>query len=58
MLGGERMVQDRRENWGGEFAGIMQRVLDDCDAGARNAFSLLVHNEARRCFDDKPALQA
>ena len=52
------MVQDRREKWGGEFAGIMQRVLDECDAGARSAFSLLVYNEARRCFDDKPALQA
>jgi len=52
----ERMLEELGVDWGGTFAGWMQEVLNDFDAGKGNAFSEFVHNETRRCFDLVPAL--
>ena len=47
----EHMLAHHGDAWAGVFAGWVQQILNDCDAGTKNAFSLFVHAEARRCFD-------
>ena len=52
-----QMLECHGEGWAEVFAGWVQRVLDDCDAGIRNAFSLFVYRESCRCFDGAIALR-
>ena len=52
-----RMLQEHGEDWPETFTGWMQRLLEDNENGAANAFSVLVHNETRRCFDGVPSLR-
>ena len=52
----QNMLDVHGEDWGGVFAGWMQRLLNDADVGVSNAFSLFVHAETRRCFDGLPLL--
>ena len=51
------MLEEHGEDWPAVFAGWVQRVLDDTEAGIVNAFSLFVHAETRRCFDGVPGLR-
>ena len=52
----DRMAGELRQDWGGTFAGWMQKILDEFEGGVGNAFSAFVHNETARCFADEPAL--
>ena len=52
-----KMLEQHGEDWPAVFAGWVQRVLDDTEAGMVNAFSLFVHAETRRCFDGVPGLR-
>ena len=52
-----KMLEHHGEVWPEVFAGWVQRVLDDNEAGVVNAFSLFVHAETRRWFDGEPGLR-
>ena len=52
----EKMSQQHKDNWGGIFAAWMQRVLDDIQEGAYNAFSIFVNTETMRCLRGAPML--
>ena len=52
-----KMLEEHGEDWPAVFAGWVQRVLDDTEAGMVNAFSHFVHAETRRCFDGVPGLR-
>ena len=52
-----KMLEEHGEDWPAVFAGWVQRVLDDNEAGMVNAFSHFVHAETRRCFDGVPGLR-
>ena len=52
-----KMLEEHGENWPAVFAGWVQRVLDESEGGASNAFSIFVHSETRRCFEDQLALR-
>ena len=54
----QHMLDNEGAEWGGAFAGWMQRVLNDVATGQDTAMSKFVYNETRRCFDDQPALTA
>ena len=49
--------QQHGGDWPEVFAGWVQRLLEENEAGAGNAFSLFVHAETRRCFDGVPGLR-
>ena len=49
-----KMSQEHKVDWGGIFAGWVQRIVDDVAEGADNAFSLFMRNETRRCLHDTP----
>ena len=53
----EKMLAEHKEDWGGVFAGWVQRILNDLDEGNASAFSLFVHAETARCLSGAPALQ-
>ena len=50
------MMQTHGEAWVRVFAGWLQGVLNELQNGSANAFSVFVHRETCRCFDDVPAL--
>ena len=50
------MLECHGEDWPRMFAGWVQRILDDHEAGVWNAFPLFVNAETRRCFDGALAL--
>ena len=50
------MLEEHQTNWGGVFAGWIQKVIDDHSAGIDNAFSVFVENETVRNFKDKVML--
>ena len=52
----EKMLDEHAADWGGTFASWIKEVLDQLEAGSRNAFSLFVHSETQRCFGSTPAL--
>ena len=52
-----QMLEEHGEDWPQNFAGWVQKILNDHEAGIANAFSLFVHDETRRCFDRAPALR-
>ena len=51
------MCQQHGGYWPEVFAGWVQRLLEENEAGAGNVFSLFVHAETRRCFDGVPGLR-
>jgi hypothetical protein len=51
------MLAEHKDDWGGVFAGWVQRILNDLDEGNASAFSLFVHAETVRCFSGAPAVQ-
>ena len=51
-----KMLEEHQTNWGGVFAGWIQKVIDDHSAGIDNAFSVFVENETVRNFKDKVML--
>ena len=52
-----KMLEEHGDEWVRVFAEWIQKVLDDFETGVANAFSLFVHAETRRCFDEVVALQ-
>jgi hypothetical protein len=52
-----KMLEEHGEDWGGVFAEWAQRVLKDVEDGIGNAFSLFVHDETRRCFNEALVLR-
>ena len=52
-----KMLEEHGDGWPALFAGWIQRVLDDFQAGIANAFSLFVNAETRRHFDGVPGLR-
>ena len=52
-----RMLQEHWDSWLDVFMGWMQRLLGENENGVANAFSVYVHNETRRCFDEVSALR-
>ena len=52
-----RMLQEHGDSWPDVFMGWMQRLLGENENGVANAFSVYVHNETRRCFDEVSALR-
>ena len=46
----EAMLSEHGDAWPEVFAGWIQKVQDDREGGALNAFSQFVHNETRRCL--------
>ena len=51
-----KMCSEHGADWGGIFSGWMQKILDDLSKGVSNAFSVFVHDETRRHFEDVPML--
>ena len=53
----QKMLEEHGAEWGDLFASWVQKAANDITKGQANTFSLLVHNETRRCFSDQPALR-
>ena len=51
------MLAEHKEQWAQVFSEHMQAILDKLEAGQANALSHFVHNEIRRCLENKAALQ-
>ena len=51
------MAEGQREDSAELFAEIIQHVLDELDAGKRDALSEFMHNETRRVLADVPILR-
>ena len=51
-----KMSEEHGDAWPEVLCGWVQKVLDDFDGGATNAFSLFVRSETIRCFGDRLAL--
>ena len=51
-----KMCAEHGVDWGGIFAGWIQKVLDDLMDGVSNALSVFVHEETSRCFGDMEML--
>ncbi len=52
-----KLLEEHGGEWPRIFAEWMQKLLQDVDGGAGNAFSIFVHSETRRTLHDKLALQ-
>ena len=52
-----QMLEHHGAEWPKMFAGWVQKIMNDHEAGVANAFSLFVNTETRRCFDGAPALR-
>ena len=50
------MLAEHGANWGGTFAGWIQQVLNDIEAGVADSFFLFVHTETQPCFSHEKSL--
>ena len=50
------MAEEHGGAWPEVLCGWVQKILDDFEGGAVNAFSLFVRSETIRCFSDTLAL--
>ena len=51
------MLTEHGEAWPRVFAEWAQRVVNGCEEGRGNTFSVFVYSETRRCFDGAVALR-
>ena len=52
------MANEHDKKWGGEFAGIMQHLLNKLEAGEMSAIADFMYNETVRVLSDVPTLSA
>ena len=51
------MAESYGKLWPEHFMQVVQHIIDDTDSGKRNAFSVFVHSETRRCFSGDKAIK-
>ena len=51
------IIKANPDGWHGQFAKIVQNIIDEVDSGQRNAFSVFMSTEQHRCFSEALSLR-